>query len=491
MRVYTKGQKRERGTVVGRMYDIVVVGGGSAGLTAARTAVGLGARVALVDKERLGGECLWSGCVPSKSLIAAARAAHQTRRLAEFGLRGALEPVDLGAVMDSVHGVIAAIERGEDADAMRRLGIDVALGQTRFRSPRELEVDGRVLHGRAFIICTGSHAAVPSMPGLDTVDYLTNETLYDLRVLPERLLVVGGGPVGVESAQAFQRLGAQVTVIAGEGLLPREDSEIRTALEKIFAHEGITVRRGTARRVARDGAEIRVHFDGANGAAEARGGHMLFALGRRPNVEGLGLEAVGVAYDPHRGVTIDPYLRTTAPHIFACGDVTGPYRFTHAAGFQAAAAVRNALFPRLKSKANLAPMPWTTFTDPEVARAGQTEEEARRTHGDVIVLRAPFTQVDRAYAERDTEGFVKLVVTPGGKILGGHIVGTHAGEYIQEVTLAMRKGLGVLDLAQTIHVYPTLSMAVQQAALGYYGRTPFYRLMRGRFGPLVRRALGA
>jgi len=475
---------------VGRTYDIVVVGGGSAGLTAARTAVGLGARVALVDKERLGGECLWSGCVPSKSLIAAARVAHQTRRLEEFGLRGDLQPVDLGAVMDSVHGVIAAIDRGEDADAMRRLGIDVALGQTHFRSPRELEVDGRALRGRAFIICTGSRAAVPPIPGLDTVDYLTNETLYSLRDLPERLLVVGGGPVGVESAQAFRRLGAEVTVIAEEGLLPREDGDVRAALHDIFAHDGITVERGTARRVARDGAEIRVYFDGANGPGEARGDRVLIALGRRPNVEGLGLETVGVAYDPHQGVTIDSYLRTTAPHIFACGDVTGPYRFTHAAGFQAAAAVRNALFPRLKSKANLAPMPWTTFTDPEVARVGQTEEEARRAHGVVVVLCAPFTQVDRAYAERETEGFVKLVVTPRGKILGGHIVGAHAGEYIQEVTLPMRKGLDVLDLARTIHVYPTLSMAVQQAALGYYGRTPFYRLMRGRFGPLVRRALG-
>jgi len=281
-----------------------------------------------------------------------------------------------------------------------------------------------------------------------------------------------------------------VTVIAEEGLLPREDGDVRAALHDIFAHDGITVERGTARRVARDGAEIRVYFDGANGPGEARGDRVLIALGRRPNVEGLGLETVGVAYDPHQGVTIDSYLRTTAPHIFACGDVTGPYRFTHAAGFQAAAAVRNALFPRLKSKANLAPMPWTTFTDPEVARVGQTEEEARRAHGVVVVLCAPFTQVDRAYAERETEGFVKLVVTPRGKILGGHIVGAHAGEYIQEVTLPMRKGLDVLDLARTIHVYPTLSMAVQQAALGYYGRTPFYRLMRGRFGPLVRRALG-
>jgi len=478
---------------VGEMSDVVVVGGGSAGLTAARTAVGLGARVALVDKERLGGECLWSGCVPSKSLIAAARVAHQTRRLEEFGLRGDLQPGDLGAVMDSVHGVIAAIDRGEDADAMRRLGIDVALGPTRFRSPRELEVDGRALRGRAFIICTGSRAAVPSISGLDTVDYLTNETLYALRVLPERLLVVGGGPVGVESAQAFRRLGAEVTVIAKEGLLPREDGDVRAALHDVFVHEGITVERGTARRVARDGAEIRVYFDDANGAGEARGeargDRMLIALGRRPNVEGLELEAASVAYDPHKGVTIDPYLRTTAPHIFACGDVTGPYRFTHAAGFQAAAAVRKALFPRLKSKVNLTPMPWTAFTDPEVARAGQTEEEARRAHGDVVALRAPFTQVDRAYAERDTEGFVKLVVTPRGKILGGHIVGAHAGEYIQEVTLAMRNGLGALDLARTIHVYPTLSMAVQQAALGYYGRTPFYRLMRGHFGPLVRRVL--
>lgn len=470
-------------------YDLIVIGGGSAGLVAAGIAAALGARVALVDKERLGGDCLWTGCVPSKSLIAAARAAHLTRHLGTLGLSGQLGPVDLGAVMDRVQGVIQAVYRGEDAEALRRRGVDVQFGDVGFRSPKVVAVSGRPLRGRSFLICTGSSPAVPDLDGLPESGYLTNETIFGLRELPGHLIVAGGGPVGVEMAQAFRRLGSSVTVLAGErGLLPREDEEVGRAVEGLFAREGIAVRRSRLAGVARTTGGLAVRHSGQEGQGALQGDRLLVALGRRPNVAGLGLEQAGVRYDTRRGIAIDPYLRTSAPHIFACGDVTGPYRFTHAAGFQAAAAVRNALFPRLKSRARLDPMPWTTFTDPEVARVGQTEAEARRSNGGVLVLRAAFAHADRALAEGHTEGFVKLLVTPWrGRILGAHIVGPQAGELIQEVTLAMRNGLGVRALADTIHVYPTLAMAVQQAALGFYAQWPLYTLARRPLRALARR----
>lgn len=470
-------------------YDLVIVGGGSAGQVAAPAAAALGARVALVDKERLGGECLWPGCVPSKALIASAAAAHRTRHLAELGLQGTLAPVDLGAVMDRVQGVIDTIYRTEDAAAMRQRGIDVYLGRVAFRSPHELDVDGRTLRARAFLLCTGSHPAVPAIAGLHDVDCLTNETIFGLRELPNHLIVAGGGPIGAELAQAFSRLGSAVTIIAGDrGLLPREDAAVSALLSAVFAREHITVITSKLTTATRADAGLCVRYAGRGGEGAVHGDRLLIALGRRPNVEGLELERAGVAYDPHKGIQIDAYLRTSTPHILACGDVTGPYQFTHAAGFQAAAAVRNALFPRLKSKPHLDPMPWTTFTDPEVARVGQTEQEARRAHGKALALRFPFAHVDRAQAEGRTEGFVKLVVTPWrGTILGAHIIGPQAGEMIQEVTLAMRHGFSVTKLAGTIHVYPTLAMAVQQAALGFYGQWPAYRLARGPLRALARR----
>jgi pyruvate/2-oxoglutarate dehydrogenase complex dihydrolipoamide dehydrogenase (E3) component len=470
-------------------YDLVVIGGGSAGLIAAGIAAALGARVALLDRERLGGECLWTGCVPSKSLIASARVAQHTRDLGTFGLSGHLDPVDLGVVMDRVHAVIQTVYRGEDAEAMRGRGIDVRFGEVRFRSPHMVTVDGEPLRGRSFLLCTGSSPAVPDIEGLHGTGYLTNETVFGLRGLPTHLIVAGGGPLGVELAQAFRRLGSSVTVLAGErGLLPREDDEVRHAVAELFSREGITVQQSRLVGVVRTGEGLRVRYAGEGGEGSLQGDRLLLALGRHPNVAGLGLEQAGVQYDAQRGITIDAYLRTSVPHIFACGDVTGPYRFTHAAGFQAAVAVRNALFPRLKSKAHLEPMPWTTFTDPEVARVGETEAEARRAHGKVLVLRSNFAHIDRAQAEGQTAGFVKLIVTPWrGTILGGHIVGPQAGELIQEVTLAMRRGLNVRALADTIHVYPTLAMAVQQAALSFYTQWPLYKLARRPLGALAHR----
>jgi pyruvate/2-oxoglutarate dehydrogenase complex dihydrolipoamide dehydrogenase (E3) component len=365
----------------------------------------------------------------------------------------------------------------------------VRFGDVVFRSSHVLTVNDRPLRGRAFLLCTGSSPAVPDTDGLQDSGYLTNETIFGLRELPAHLIVAGGGPLGVEMAQAFRRLGSAVTVLAGErGLLPREDDEIQRAVEDLFTREGIVVRRSRLVGVGRADQGLQVRYAGEAGEGGLRCDRLLLALGRRPNVAGLGLEQAGVRYDLKQGITIDAYLRTSVPHIFACGDVTGPYRFTHAAGFQATTAVRNALFPWAKRKSHPDPMPWTTFTDPEVARIGLTEAEARRAHGKVLILRADFAHTDRALAEGQAEGFVKLIATPWrGRILGAHIVGPRAGELIQEITLAMRRGLGVRALAGTIHVYPTLSMAVQQAALGFYGQWPPYRLTRPALRTLAHR----
>jgi len=473
-----------------RPYDLVVVGGGSAGLTAAGLGAALGARVALLDRERLGGECLWTGCVPSKALIAAAGAAQQARELAALGLSGRLDPVDLGQVMDRVQAVIHTIAQGENAETLRARGIDVHFGDVRFTSPHILAVTGQELRGRAFLLCTGSSPAVPAIDGLAESGYLTNETIFGLRRLPEHLIVVGGGPIGVELAQAFRRLGSAVTIVSGErGLLPREDDEVRRAVADLFHREGIAVHRGRLAQVARTGDDAQVTCSITGSDAVLRGDTLLLAVGRRPNVAGLGLEQAGVQYDVRRGINVDTYLRTSTPHIFACGDVTGPYQFTHAAGFQAATAVRNALFPWAKGKSRLDPMPWTTFTDPEVARVGLTEAEARHTHGHVLVLRSSFAHNDRAQTEGRAEGFVKLIVTPWrGRILGAHIVGPQAGELLQEVTLAMRTGQNVRALSDTLHVYPTLSLAVQQAALGFYKQWPLARLAGAPLRALAHRA---
>lgn len=480
-------------TMPPRTYDLVIIGGGSAGLVAASTAAALGARVALLDRKRLGGECLWTGCVPSKSLIASAALAHRMAHLADFGLSGHLDPVNLGAVADRVQGVIGAISHGDDdPNHWRARGIDVLFGDVAFRSPYEIDVSGQALRGRAFLICTGSHPRVPSLAGLETVDYMTNDTIFGLRDLPRHLIVVGGGPIGVELAQAFHRLGADVSLVAGErGLLPNEDNEARAALAGVFAREGVTVLAHAAVAVSRSRDGIALHYGHGGDGGDLHGDSLLIAVGRAPNVAGLGLENAGVIYDQATGIQIDAYVRTSAPHIYACGDVAGPYRFTHAAAYQATIAVRNALYPWLRTRARLHPMPWTIFTDPEVAHVGMTEDEARATYGKILVLRQSFARVDRALAEGRPEGFVKLIVSPWkGTILGAHIVGPGAGEMIQEITLAMRKRLGVSALAGTIHVYPTLAIAVQQAAVRFYAQWPLYKLARWPLRVLARREGG-
>jgi pyruvate/2-oxoglutarate dehydrogenase complex dihydrolipoamide dehydrogenase (E3) component len=467
-------------------YDLVVIGGGSAGLSAASLAAALGARVALLDRERLGGECLYTGCVASKALLQVARVASQTRAAARFGLSAHLDPVDLAAVADHVQQVIDEVYQESDSpERYVAQGVDVAFGEVRFLSPSRLALNDQALTAGHFLVCTGSHPTVPSIPGLAEAGFLTNETVFALRSLPARLVVIGGGPVGCELGQAFARLGAHVTILEQlDRMLSRDEPEASQVLQERLAAEGIAVHTRTQVTGVTRSASLKVISVGTpTGPVELAAEEILVATGRSPNVDGLGLEAAGVAYDARQGIAVDATLRTSNPRIYAAGDVIGGYRFTHAAALEARAAVRNALYPGC-SKLDERVMPWTTFTEPAVAHVGLTEAQARERHGDAVhAYTQPFRAVDRAATDGDTDGFVKLVSGRDGRLLGAAIVGLHAGEYINELALAMRHGLGLAELAAATHVYPTMALAIQQAA----GQYSVGRAARSRLNRLLRR----
>jgi len=442
-------------------YDLLIIGGGSAGLTAAGFAVQLGARVALVEKHRIGGDCTWTGCVPSKTLLKAAKVAHQMRTAARYGLTPVEPVVDLKSVMAHVRAVIADVYHEESPEALRADGIDVFLDAARFLDPHTLAVGEATLTARHVLIATGAHPFIPPIAGLDGVDYLTYESVWELQVLPRHLLVVGAGPVGCEMAQAFRRLGSQVTLVASrDRVLPRDDPAAARVLGEVFAAEGIDLRyNARAERGWRD--ENGIHL--IAGGDELVGDVLLITAGRRPNVDGLDLEKAGAAYSA-KGIQVDEHLRTSQRHIYAAGDCIGSYQFTHYAGWQAFMAARNALLPGA-SKGVSDLVPWTTFTDPEVAHVGLTEEQAREKFIDsVMTCQWPMEKVDRARAEGDTAGFLKLIHRKDGTLLGATIVAARAGEMIHEWIVALDRGLKVGDLANAIHVYPTYSTASMQAA---------------------------
>ena len=465
-------------------YDLVVIGGGSAGLLAAPLAAKLGARVALVEKDRPGGDCLFTGCVPSKTLVKVAKVAWEMRHADAVGLTPSPPVVDMARVSAHIQDVIARIYEHDSPEALGRAGIEVIRGAARFTSPHTLVAGDRELRGRRFLICTGSRPAVPQIPGLEAVDVLTYEDLFSLQALPRRLLVVGAGPVGMEMSQAFGRLGSAVTVFQrSPRLLTVADADCSAVMANVFRDEGIDLRLGAAiGHVARVGDEVVVTADGGHIAGDA----LLVAAGRLPSVDGLGLEQAGVASGP-RGISVDAHLRTSQPHIYACGDVLGGEQFTHLAAIQAYQATRNALLPG-RTKGTLEGAPWVVFTDPEVARVGLTEQEARRRHGHrVRTYRLPLDRVDRAQTEEDRRGFVKLVYRGFWRILGAHIVAARAGEMLQEVIAAMDDGKRLGALAGAIHVYPTYSVGVQQAAAYAVERTVFGGLVGRVVRTIVRR----
>jgi len=477
------------GPKVSGRYNLVVIGAGTAGLVTAAGAAGLGARVALIEKNLMGGDCLNVGCVPSKAIIRAGRAAAEVREAAAFGVQVDGSHVDFAAVMARMRRLRAQISANDSAQRFKELGIDVFLGEAHFSSPKTVEVDGTTLQFKKAVIATGARAAIPPIEGLNELGCLTNETVFSLTERPERLLVLGGGPIGCELAQTFQRLGSQVTLVEMmPRLIPRDDPEASEILTKSLERDGVKILLGTmGKQVKRtgDGKELVVAIDGAiDGTAQSLvADEILVGAGRRPNVEGLNLETAGVAYDPRKGVLVNDQLQTSNRRIYAAGDICLKYQFTHTADATARIVIQNALFLGRKKLSALT-IPWCTYTAPEIAHVGLYETDATERGIATTTYKVPFNDVDRAILEGDEAGFVKILVKQGGdEILGATIVARHAGEMISEISVAMAGKLGLGSLASVIHPYPTQAEAIRKAGDAYNRTrlTPFVQKLFKRW----------
>jgi len=467
-------------------YNLVVIGAGTAGLVTAAGATGLGAKVALIERHLMGGDCLNVGCVPSKALIRAARAVADVREAGEFGVEVPGAPrVDFQALMERMRRLRARISKTDSARRFRDLGVDVFLGAGRFTGPDTVEVDGRQLRFRKAVIATGARAAALPIPGLAEAGYLTNETVFSLTDLPRRLAVIGAGPIGCELAQALARFGAAVTLLeALPRILPVEDPDAAARVEKALAKDGIRlVVAASITRVERAGGEKVLHVGAGGGTEAIPVDEILLGVGRVPNVDGLGLEAVGVQYDPKAGVKVDDRLRTTNSRIFAAGDVCPGYKFTHNSDFQARIVIQNALFLG-RARASALTIPWCTYTDPEIAHVGLYEKDAAARGIRVKTFVQELEDVDRAILDGETEGFVKIHVREGtDRIVGATIVARHAGEMLPELTLAMVHGIGLGKIARTIHSYPTQAEAIRKLGDAYSRTrlTPFVKSLFGKW----------
>jgi pyruvate/2-oxoglutarate dehydrogenase complex dihydrolipoamide dehydrogenase (E3) component len=446
--------------------DICVIGGGSGGLVVAAGAAQLGLDVVLVERALMGGDCLNFGCVPSKALIAAAARAQAFRDSAPFGIAAVEPTVDFARVMDHVAETIAAIAPNDSVERFEGLGVRVLKEEARFVSPDEVQAGSRRIKPLRIVIATGSRASLPPIPGLAESRPFTNETIFANRTLPPHLIVIGGGPVGLELAQAHRRLGSRVTVLEAKTFLAKDDPELASVVLERLRADGVELRQGASIERIEGATAILA------GGERIVGSHLLVAAGRRPNIESLGLETAGIAYTPS-GVTVDDSLRTGNRRVWAIGDCNGLYGFTHMAGQEAALFIRGALF-RLPARLDRNSVPWATFTDPELAQVGLNEVSARERHGAAVkVLRWKFADNDRARTERATAGMVKVVTGRRGRILGAAIVGPHAGDLIQPWCLALSKGLGVSAMAGFVPPYPTLGEASKRAAGSYYTETLF------------------
>ena len=463
-------------------YNLVVIGAGTAGLVAAAGAAGLGAKVALIEKHLMGGDCLNVGCVPSKALIRAARAYADIRGATQFGVKVAQgSAIDFPAVMERMRRLRAEISPNDSARRFQSLGVDVFLGEGKFTGPTTVEVAGATLHFSKAVIATGARAAAPPILGLQEVDYLTNETVFALTQLPERLGVIGAGPIGCELAQAFARFGSQVFLVEAEhGILPREDREAAEIVRQSLARDGVKLLCcGKELKLAKTAAAIRMRVESHGKGYDLLVDQLLIAAGRAPNTEGLNLDAAGVAFD-RKGVKVNDRLQTTQARIYAAGDICSPYQFTHTADAAARIVIQNALFAGRKKVSALV-IPWCTYTDPEVAHVGLYERQAADKGIQVRTFTHTFREVDRAVLDGDIEGSIKVHVKKGtDRILGATIVARHAGELISEITVAMVGKLGLGTLGNTIHPYPTQSEAIKKVADAWN---------RTRLTPLVKKLL--
>jgi pyruvate/2-oxoglutarate dehydrogenase complex dihydrolipoamide dehydrogenase (E3) component/uncharacterized membrane protein YdjX (TVP38/TMEM64 family) len=449
-------------------YNLVVVGGGTAGLVSAAGGAGLGAKVALVERHLLGGDCLNVGCVPSKGIISAARVAGSARDAAVYGVHTGDVTVDFAAVMARMRAIRADLAPIDGVPRLTSIGIDVYIGEARFTGPTTVEVDGRTLEFSKAVVATGARAAAPPIPGLADVDYLTNETVFWLTELPKRLAVIGAGPIGCEMAQAFRRLGSEVTVLnADPHVLPREDADAAAIVERRLLAEGVTVLNAVKiLRVERQGAEVVLHYEHQGASARVAADRVLVGAGRAPNVEGLGLEAAGIAYDAH-GVRVNDRLQTTNPRVYAAGDVCSRWQFTHTADALARIVLTNALFLGRKTASALN-VPWCTYTSPEIAHVGLYEKDAHAKGIATDTITVPLHDVDRARLDGEDEGFVRVLLKKGSdRILGATIVAAHAGDMISEVSVAMAGKVGLGAIANVIHPYPTQAEAIKKAGDAY------------------------
>jgi pyruvate/2-oxoglutarate dehydrogenase complex dihydrolipoamide dehydrogenase (E3) component/uncharacterized membrane protein YdjX (TVP38/TMEM64 family) len=452
-------------------YDVVVIGAGSAGLVACKLANGLGRKTALIEKRKIGGDCTWFGCIPSKTLIKSAYIAHQLTRLEQFGLRPAnLINVNADGVMAHVRSVVEADAAGHPRESYEAEGINVFFGAPKFLDAHRISLDGRTISSNKFIVCTGSSPVIPPIQGLDRIPYLTNETIFNLQTLPKSMLVLGAGPIGIELAAAMNRLGVDVTVLLrSQQILKKDDRELVDRLAQILRAEGVKIRTGTRTKTfTRVNGKVLVDVEDQQGRHQIETDRVLIAVGRKPNIDDLALEKAGVEFDKE-GIKVDKRLTTTAPTIYACGDVVPPYLFTHVAEYEAVVAATNACLPVPIRKTNYENVLWCTYTDPELAHAGLTEQQARELYGDKIkIYRWEHKDVDRARTDLAENGLSKFICDKKGKLLGVHILGHGAAELMHEAQLAKSLHLPFSKIASVIHAYPSYSDAVRQPAKRCY-----------------------